>query len=63
MTLAAKVDALLSAIRRQDLEGLSPAERQRLASLCRYVADIAEPPPPRPKSGVLSDLKSGCRPE
>jgi hypothetical protein len=63
MTIAAKVAALLTAIRRQDVEKLSPAERQRLASLCRYVAALAEPPPPPLKSGVLHDLKAGRRPE
>jgi hypothetical protein len=30
--------ALLTAVRRQDVEKLSPAERGRLANLCRYVA-------------------------
>jgi hypothetical protein len=63
MTIAAKVAALLTAIRRQDVEELLPAERQRFASLCRYVAALAERPPPPSKSGVLSELKAGRRPE
>lgn len=63
MTIATKVAALLTGLRRQDVEELSPAERQRLASLCRYVAALAEPPSPVPKSGVLSDLKDGRRPD
>lgn len=63
MTIAAKVAALLTAIRRQDVEKLSPAERQRFASLCRHVAALAEQPPPPSKSGVLYELKAGCRPE
>jgi hypothetical protein len=63
MTIAAKVAVLLTAIRRQDVEELSPAERQRFASLCRYVAALAERPPPPPKSGVLCELKAGRRPE
>lgn len=63
MTLATKVAALLTAIRRQDVEQLSPAERERLASLCRHVAALAESPPSPPKSGVLYDLKGGRRPE
>jgi hypothetical protein len=62
MTLATKVAALLAMVRRQDLEELPPAERQRLAALCRHVAEFAEPPPPR-SSGVLYDLKTGRRPE
>src|SRR5688572_1705629 len=45
MTIVTKVAALLVAVRRQDIERLSPAERQRLADLCRHVAAMAEPPP------------------
>jgi hypothetical protein len=62
VTIATKVAALLTAMRRQDVEELSPAEKQRLASLCRYVAALAEPPTSPPKSGVLYDLKTGLRP-
>jgi hypothetical protein len=64
MSIATKVAALLVAVRRQDIEKLSPAERQRLANLCRYVASLAEPEinaPPR--SSVLYNLKSGGRAE
>ena len=63
MTIAAKVASLLTTIRRQDLEVLSPAERQRFASLCRYVGGLAEASPPPPESGVLCELKTGRRPE
>ena len=42
MSIAAKVAELLVAIRRQDLDELSPAERRRLADLCRHVAGFAE---------------------
>ena len=63
MSIATKVAALLVAVRRQDVEELSPAERQRLANLCRYVASLAEPQSPRTGSGVLDDLKSGRRAE
>jgi hypothetical protein len=62
MTLATKVAALLTMVRTQDMEELPPAERQRLAALCRHVAELAEPPAPV-TSGVLYDLKSGRRPE
>ncbi len=62
MTIAAKVAALLTEIRRQDVEQLSPVERQRFASRCRYLAALAEPSPV-PKSGVLGELKGGHRPE
>jgi hypothetical protein len=63
MILANKVAALLTIVRRQDVEELPPVERQRLAALCRYVAELAEPPPPPPTSGVLYDLKTGRRSE
>lgn len=64
MSIATKVAALLVAVRRQDVEEMSPAERQRLANLCRYVASLAEPPAGTPaRSGVLRDLKSGRRAE
>jgi hypothetical protein len=67
MSIATKVAALLVAVRRQDVEELSPVERQRLANLCRYVASLAEPQVAQvgapPRSGVLDDLKSGRRAE
>jgi len=63
MTIAAKVAALLAAIRRRDVEELSPAERQRFANLCRHVAGLAERLPPPSESGVLCELKTGRRPE
>jgi hypothetical protein len=63
MSIATKVAALLVAVRRQDVEELSPAERQRLANLCRYVASLAEPEAGAPSRSVLFDLKSGRRAE
>jgi hypothetical protein len=64
MSIATKVAALLVAVRRQDVEELSPVERQRLANLCRYVASLAEPATGAPeRTGVLLDLKSGRRAE
>jgi len=63
LTLATKVAALLAAVRRQDLEVLAPAERQRLAALCRHVAELAEPPPPPARPAVFFDLKTERRPE
>lgn len=63
MSIATKVAAMLAAVRRQDLEGLSPAERQRFANLCRYVASLADPQisvPPRP--GVSTTINPVARP-
>jgi hypothetical protein len=63
MTIATKVVALLAAMTKQDVEGLAPAERQRLVSLCRHVAALAERAPSLSQSGVLSELDAGRRPE
>jgi hypothetical protein len=38
-----RLEALLAAVCRSDLEVLSPAERRRLADGCRRVAHLAEP--------------------
>jgi hypothetical protein len=56
-----KIDALLAGLTRKDLEGLTQAQKQRLAAALRLIADLADlpKPPPRPKSGVLYDLKHG----
>lgn len=62
MSIATKVAALLVAVRRQDVERLPPAERERLASLCRYVAAMAEPQAgAHQRSAVICDFKSGRR--
>jgi hypothetical protein len=63
MVIATKVAELLGAIRRQDVEELSPVERRRFADLCRHVARLAEPGDAPPKAGVLYDLKDGYREE
>jgi hypothetical protein len=53
MALATRVLALLEQLTREDIEALSPAERQRLAQLLRHLAGFADPPP---APGVLRDL-------
>jgi hypothetical protein len=58
MTIVAKVGALLTQIRRQDLEALPPFERQRFASLCRFVGALAERLPPPPRPGARCELKA-----
>ena len=64
MSIATKVAALLGAVRRQDVEQLPPAERQRLANLCRYVASLAEPQDEAlARKGMLPSVRSGRRPD
>jgi hypothetical protein len=60
MSVADKAAAVLTAVRREDVNAMSPAARQRLADLCRHVAGMAEPRTV-PKSGVLGDLSAGQR--
>jgi hypothetical protein len=71
MPVADKIAALLEALRGETFEGMAPAARRHLASLCRYIADKADPDKPAvPKlcarnvsrsSGVLAILKEGDR--
>jgi hypothetical protein len=59
----AKIEALLSGVRRPDIEQMPPAQRQHLAQVLRHIADLADPPKRReqPKTGVLADLHDGRR--
>jgi hypothetical protein len=62
MSIATKVAALLVAVRRQDVEELSPAERQRLASLCRHIAAIADSQSSaHQRSAVICEFNPGRR--
>jgi hypothetical protein len=56
-----KALALLTGITRNEVERLRPEQRKRLASVLRTIADLADPPrpPPKPRSGVLSELRHG----
>jgi hypothetical protein len=56
MTVLDKIAALFAAARPEDLDGLTPVERERFGQLCRHWADRAERPP-APKSGVLAELR------
>jgi hypothetical protein len=59
--IADKAVALLTALGPADLERIPPAERRRLADICRRVADLAEPRPAPPTAGVLASLRNGER--
>lgn len=64
MTVVSKISALIEALRREPeaFSAMPPAERQRLAHVCRFIADKADPPKgDAPKAGVLADLRSGVR--
>jgi hypothetical protein len=61
-----KLAALIESLRQQPdaFAQMPPAERRRLADVCRYIADKAEPrgPSPSPETaGILSDLRRGIR--
>jgi hypothetical protein len=64
MTVVTKIAGLIEALRREPeaFATMPPAERQRLAQLCRFIAEKADPPAgDAPKAGILADLKRGAR--
>jgi hypothetical protein len=66
MSVAAKITGLIEALSRDPdaFTTMPPAERQRLAQVCRYIADKADPPRNEaPSAGVLADLQRGVRAE
>lgn len=64
MPVTTKAVALLTVITPADIAALPPAQRTRLAQICRAVADMAEPATRQvPRSGVLGALKRGVRAE
>lgn len=66
MSVAAKITGLIEALSREPdaFTTMAPAERQRLAQVCRFIADKADPPRDEaPSVGVLADLRRGVRAE
>jgi hypothetical protein len=64
MTVVSKIAGLIEALRREPeaFAAMPPAERQRLAQLCRFIAQKADPPKgDTPKAGILADLRRGVR--
>jgi hypothetical protein len=59
----AKLDALLNALRQDDIDALPPARRERLGQLLTYWGSRCNPPKEEPKAGVLCDLSRGERGE
>jgi hypothetical protein len=61
-----KLDALMSGVTRIEIFELPALQRQRLAAVLRYIADLADPPAPKCdefSTGVLADLNAGERAE
>jgi hypothetical protein len=60
MSLANKVTALLTGLTRNQVEAMSPVERQQLADQCRRITALADPSHPGAtlKAGVLADLQA-----
>jgi hypothetical protein len=65
MSLANKIAALLTGLTRNQVEAMSPVERQQLADQCRRITALADQPPRNgePKEGLLSNLKDTPRDE
>jgi hypothetical protein len=66
MTVISKIAGLIEALRREPdaFAKIPPAERQRLAQVCRFIADRADPPEAGvPRAGILADLRGGARSE
>ena len=57
MNLAQKIEALMVMLTRKHLGELAPAQRQRFAERCLYVANLAAPEEkPVQSCGILVDL-------
>jgi hypothetical protein len=56
-----KAIALLASLSPAQIAGLPPAERRRLAEVCRRAAALAEPRTEEPQAGVLAQLNSTPR--
>jgi hypothetical protein len=59
ITMADRIIALIAGLSPEDITGLPPAERRRLADWCRRAAELAEPPARPPTAGVLAQLHQG----
>jgi hypothetical protein len=65
MSVASKITGLIEALSREPdaFATMAPAERQRLAQVCRFIADLADTKREVVKAGVLADLQRGVRAE
>jgi hypothetical protein len=63
MPAADTITALFEQLKREDVDAMPPAKRERFAQLCRHWADFASIRPKAPKSGVLVELQARRRDE
>lgn len=57
MSIASKITALFAVLKRQEVDEMPPAQRERFAQLCEFWAQFARLRPDATKSGVLIDLR------
>jgi hypothetical protein len=63
MLLADKITALFMVLKREEVDALPPAARERFAQTCRYWAEFCERRPEPARSGVLVELARRRRDE
>src|ERR1700752_46174 len=60
MPIAEKIAALFQALTREEVDAMSPAQRERFGQLCEHWANFSKLRPSiEPKAGVLVQLKGG----
>jgi hypothetical protein len=63
MSLAHKITALLTGLTPNQLEAMSPVDRQRLVDQCKPRLQSLTLRAPHSRGGVLADLQIRCRDE
>ena len=63
MPAADTITALFEQLKREDVDAMPPAKRERFAALCEHWAQFARLRPDAPKSGVLVALRTRRRDE
>jgi hypothetical protein len=61
--LTDRIAALFTALTREEVDALPPAQRERFAQLCEHWANFAKLRPDTAKAGVLVDLRTRRRDE
>jgi hypothetical protein len=64
MPAADTITALFEQLKREEVDAMPPAKRERFAALCEHWAQFARLRPANaPKAGVLVELRKGRRAE